>query len=324
MTILVLALALRRMCCSVSAETVAAFQKNRIFKDQSSRSYAQSSKSSSGSMVQSLQTVSHDEPLLSLKVHTPRFLSIRCPQSRFQVFSSRDDNTAIPRLRLMSLHNRARDRIQLGIVQRVTKVCNAIPLRRRRIRRNHAMNGALQVPIRPVTQQITDIDQNRNIRLRSGIDGNGAPRLCVLQDLEAGLTLELEEQRHGAVVAVGTAAEVACGVVLVLWLYLRVVEEAQDAAGLAAGQVVVRREPILAALGWVDSEAECDDFQHSAAYTSTGLCECVHVSLTWSQCIWKALLWLSIDKLVYVECSDIVGDLAELDQLDTYSLKSPF
>ena len=86
------------------------------------------------------------------------------------------------------------------------------------------MYCTLEIPIRPITQEIADIDQDgrRGIGFRSGRkDGDGSPscgigvilpaavRACGRRDdFETGLTGSLEEEGYGAIIGVCARADV--------------------------------------------------------------------------------------------------------------------
>ena len=73
------------------------------------------------------------------------------------------------------------------------------------------VDGTPEQPIRPVRQEITNVDENGRARIvfRTGrTDGDGRPRIVLLEDLQAGLALEAEEKGDGAVVGVCAGADV--------------------------------------------------------------------------------------------------------------------
>lgn len=78
------------------------------------------------------------------------------------------------------------------------------------------MNRTPQQAIRPVVQEVTDVDQDRRggIVLGAGREyGHRSPDVGGRQDLEAGLRGALEEQGDGAVVGVCACADVDVGTV---------------------------------------------------------------------------------------------------------------
>lgn len=153
-------------------------------------------------------------------------------------------------------HHVTRNRHQLRIIQRMAEVHNAIPIARVRRplliqRKHHPVHRRLQQPIRPIAEQVTDINQDRRERkvllpVARRVHGDRRPGSPRRQDLEPRLPGSLEEQRDAPVVGVCAGAHVL-GVLVAGGggrEYRRVVEVAQDRARVALRWVVARGEEV--------------------------------------------------------------------------------
>lgn len=108
------------------------------------------------------------------------------------------------------------------------------------------MNGTSKKPIRPIRQQVPNINQNR----RTGIifrtrrqNRHSRPRTVLLEYFKTSLACETEQQRDGAVVGVGAGADVICRVGRTTWR--RVAKEAQDGTASRGGFEMRRGEEIV-------------------------------------------------------------------------------
>ena len=149
---------------------------------------------------------------------------IRSFQPRHQMIVRSD---RLPQLRphtikpLLRTHHLTRHRLQHRFTHRMTKIRNTIPILSSllfiycALREYNPMNRAFEKIIRPVTQQIPDIDQYRGTGIGFGAwrrDGDRCPGCGVAgvsmavglgrgrEDLEAGLSWALEEEGYGAVI----------------------------------------------------------------------------------------------------------------------------
>lgn len=94
------------------------------------------------------------------------------------------------------------------------------------------MDCASEEAVRPVGQEITDVDEDRGagvILSSRWRHRYGSPAVVTLEDLEASLALETEEQRYGAIVRMCAGPHVLIAVGSALGS--RVAEEAEDRAG---------------------------------------------------------------------------------------------
>lgn len=147
------------------------------------------------------------------------------------------------------------------------------------------MHGTPQEAIRPVAQQVADVDQDRGRRVILGAgwaDGHGGPDIGARRDvdLQAGLALEPEEEGDAAVVGVGARAHIVfCGGVFrgsstgAEVGQGRVVQEAED----VARGTVLAEVPVVEEGGWLDGETyaeEVVDFEGEvvAVVISTVVC----------------------------------------------------
>lgn len=130
--------------------------------------------------------------------------------------------------RLVTPDPLARHHVQRGRPDRVAKESDAVPRLVGRLPghgartaaavplgEDHAVHGAPQQPVRPVTQQVANVDQDGGRRVVFGArwaDGDGRPGVVPGRvDLEAGLAPEAEEEGDAAVVGVGARADVLRG-----------------------------------------------------------------------------------------------------------------
>lgn len=194
-----------------------------------------------------------------LSLVTLRLLGIHigvcCLQPHHEMLLRCDDLTLSKRVRVRCIGRRhevldpiTRNRIQLHRTSRVAEEGNRVPRATRRlalnaarsIRRKHdTVHSTPEQPIRPVREQVSDVDQDRRARVVFGArrrDWHGSPGVIALEDLKAGLALKAEEEGHGAVIRVRSSANIflAVGGGICCW----VAEEAENGAGGAVGGVV--------------------------------------------------------------------------------------
>lgn len=125
--------------------------------------------------------------------------------------------------------------------------------------KDHPVHGGLEQTVRPIAQQIANVDQDRRegecVGLVAWDDGNGGPGSLWREDFETRLAGPLEEEGYAAVVGVGARSDV-----LVVFVGCRcwgedgwVVEVAEDAARGAQARVVAGGEEVFGDLvgGWV-------------------------------------------------------------------------
>lgn len=73
------------------------------------------------------------------------------------------------------------------------------------------MDCAPEEAVGPVAEEVTNVDEDRRqaVRFRAGRrDGDGGPGVLAGEDLEPRLAAEAEEECDGAVVGVGSGADV--------------------------------------------------------------------------------------------------------------------
>ena len=105
------------------------------------------------------------------------------------------------------------------------EIRNGIPilaLGRPTLGNDDAVDGRLQQTVRPVREEIGNVDYNR--RQRVGLrarrcDGNGRASRAGREDLKARLGLPLEEQGDGTVIGMRAGADVDFGIVITVLGY---------------------------------------------------------------------------------------------------------
>ena len=98
-------------------------------------------------------------------------------------------------------------------------------------RERNTVDGAAEEAVRPVRKEITNVDEDGRawVVLSAGwADRDGSPCTILLQDFQAGLALQTEEQSDGSIVGVRTCTNLVACMRSSLWR--RIPQEAQDGA----------------------------------------------------------------------------------------------
>lgn len=114
----------------------------------------------------------------------------------------------------------ARHRNQLRGTGRMAEIRNTIPIlttHARLARENHTVHRAAQNTIRPMTQQIAEVDEHRwqGVGFCSRrFDGDRSPSAAAGEDFQARLPGPLEEESDATIVAVSAGADVDFGLII--------------------------------------------------------------------------------------------------------------
>lgn len=99
----------------------------------------------------------------------------------------------------------------------MAEVRDAVAVRRLALGHDDAVHRAAQQAVRPVREQVADVDEDWGMGERGRVDGDTGPGAGGGQDFETRLRGLLEEERDAAVVAVGAGAYVGGGVIGAVW-----------------------------------------------------------------------------------------------------------